>query len=255
MGYKFLNSLNLDQLEELKVSLSSSDNGLKDLLDEIESVISIRTRIENGVIDFSSDRLSNYRKENEGRCIELLSELTLNDVPFLRGAFSAREVNRMGPLLTARIDDNLSDNFNLLTLNEFFSEPYTVFCYEGVYNSLNYVKNQIYYYLLNNSNVSKSELFDGMEYKMELTSKQLADIASYLYEIKKLSSQLKVSTGNAGISGTRKRSDKKDTLSSYQKRFVQAVAFGTTCEKLENGNYEDCKRLLFIPRSRERKYR
>ena len=73
--------------------------------------------------------------------------------------------------------------------------------------------------------------------------------------MKKLSSQLKISTGNVGISATRNRNDMKDSLSLYQRRFVDAVSFGTSCEKLENKNYEDCKRLLFIPRGRERKYK
>lgn len=254
MEYGFLKKLEIEQLNKLKFSLNSSED-LKKLLCEVDSVLSIKSGIETGEIDFSSDRLSNYKKENEDRCVELLGELTLDDVPFLRGSFSAREVNRMGPLLNERISNNLSDNFNLLKLDEFFCESHNVYFYEGVYNTLNYVKNQIYYYLLNNSNVSKKELLDGMDYKLELTKKQIADIASYLYEIKKVSSQIKISTGNAGISGTCKRTEKKETLSSYQRRFVQAVAFGTTCEKLENGNYEDCKRLLFIPRNRERKCR
>ena len=35
----------------------------------------------------------------------------------------------------------------------------------------------------------------------------------------------------------------------YQQTFIEAVAFGTDLEKLEVGNYEDCKRLLYLPKS------
>ena len=177
MDYKFLKNLSLSELNELKLVLSSSSN---ELLDEVLKHITYKEGLQQGVIDFSSDRMPYYRCENEGRCIELLDELTLDDVPFLRGAFSAREVNRMGSLLCSRISDELDDNFNLLTLDNFFLEPFAVFSYEGVYNTLNYIKNQIYYCLLNNSNVSKKELTQDMEYKKELTKKQLSDIARYI---------------------------------------------------------------------------
>lgn len=32
-----------------------------------------------------------------------------------------------------------------------------------------------------------------------------------------------------------------------QKIFIDAIAFGTTKEKLENKNYEDAKKLLYLP--------
>lgn len=35
----------------------------------------------------------------------------------------------------------------------------------------------------------------------------------------------------------------------YQNTMVEAFAFGTDLAKLEDNNYEDCKRLLYLPRN------
>ena len=42
---------------------------------------------------------------------------------------------------------------------------------------------------------------------------------------------------------------KESTITFAQERLVEAIAFGTTLEKLTQKNYEDAKQLIYVPKN------
>jgi len=256
MGCDFLDNLSLSDLENLKLSLSSGDIHTKKLIDEINRKINFKKKIELGIVDFSASRLPNYMVENEEDCLRLLEQIFINELPFLKTAMSrdAKGVNAMSFLPLSRIGEGLnSDNCSLIKLDDFFKDFDYVHSHEGVYNTFNYIKNYIYGLLINNQNITKEDVFADYDDKYCLVCEQIADIASYLYEIRKDSDEIKLSIGNAGLYGTTKRDDTSKTLTRFQRRFADAITFGISYEKLEKRDYEECKRLLFVPK--DKRYR
>lgn len=249
MDFKFLNTLSLSELENLKECLLSGKESANALLEELEKIITYKKGLNLGLINYSSDRIPYYKKENEEQCLGLLSEIELKDLQFFASSLNARVVNRH-PFFTEKFHFVLDDNVSLNVFEDIFKKPYTIYSHEGVYNTYNYIKNYIYYLLLNNSNITKEDIFNEIDYKYFLASKKISDIASYLYELKQQTENSALSIGNKGLGAATKRMECDRPLSQYQQNIVGAVAFGTTAEKLEAGNYEDCKRLLFVPRKK-----
>lgn len=251
MEMNFLDKLSISELESLKIYLNGKESAK--LLEEINKRIAFKKNLESGLIDFSSDRMPYYKEENRKQCIELLKEIKLNELPFLESAMTrdAKGVNLWSFLPLSKIDKNLThDECTLLFLENFFKDKDYIEGHEGVYNTLNYIKNYIYYLLINNNNLNKEDIFIDYDDKYKIVTEQISEIANYLYELRKTDIELKLSIGNAGLYNTTKRIDTAKPLSRFQKRFVSAIAFGTSYEKLEKRNYEDCKRLLFIQRKR-----
>jgi len=228
--------MDLTQLEQLKKSLIE-DNDNKILLAELDKVISYKDFCYRY---FCVDRIPNYRKENEEYYLELAKQITLGDVPFLCDSLNAR-VNKF-PFPRFYLEDNDS----LFYLENWFKDTYNIYHRDGGYNTYNYIKNYIYYLLLNNSNISKKDTFEQYEDKKLLAKEHIAEIASYLYEYLKNVDGLYLSIGRQGIANTARRTNNSAPLSPYQEKLVSAVAFGTSYEKLEARDYEDCKRLLFV---------
>lgn len=256
MEINFLDNLSLSELEGLRNYLNTEEESVKKMLEEIDRKIIFKKNIELGLMDFSSDRMPNYRYENEGRCLELLNEIKLSELSFLEAAMTrdAKGVNTMSFLPISRIDKDLKrENCTLMSLDTFFKNDDYIDCHEGVYNTFNYIKNYIYYLLMNNSSLDRDAVFADYDEKYIMVCEQIADIASYLYEMRKSSEKLKLSIGNAGLHSTTKRKDISKPLSCFQRRFVDAIAFGTSYEKLEKRDYEDCKRLLFVEKDRRKR--
>lgn len=253
MGYDFLDNLSLVDLENLKFSLSVGNVRSNKLMDEIERKINFKKGLELGIIDFSASRLPNYKVENEEFCLQLLNQIIINELPFLEAVMGrdAKGVNAMSFLMHSRIGEGLNgDNCSLIKLDDFFKNYHNVNSHEGVYNTFNYVKNYIYGLLISNQNIFKEDIFADYEDKYCLVCEQIADIASYLYEIRKDADEIKLSIGNAGLYATTMRNDTIKPLSRFQRRFVDAIAFGISYEKLEKKDYEECKRLLFVPKDK-----
>jgi len=251
----FLDKLSLSELEELRYYIVLGKDASKGLIEEIDRKISFMKSIDLGLIDFSSDRMPNYREENENRCIELLNEIKLNELSFLVSSMTrdAKGVNAMTYLPLSKLGKEINfDNCTLFSFDNFFKNHYEVESHEGVYNTFNYIKNYIYYLLINNKNLDRDDVFALYDDKYQMVSEQIADIASYLYEMRNDFSELKLSIGNGGLYGTTKRIDTSKPLSKFQRRLADAIAFGISYDKLEKRDYEECKRLLFVERNKRR---
>jgi len=248
MDFKFLNTLSLTDLENLKESLLLGNEDKIEVLKEIEKIILYKKDVNLGIINYSSDRMTYYKKENADQCIELLSEIELNDLDFFANSLNARVVNRH-PFFIERFGIT-SSNVTLNTFEDIFKYPNNIYSHEGVYNTYNYIKDYIYYLLMNNPNVTKEDIFSKFKDKYNLVAKKIPEIASYLYTLKQQTDNSVLSIGNKGLGTATKRIESERPLTEYQQNIVGAVEFGTTIEKLEDSNYDDCKRLLFTPRKK-----
>ena len=130
-------------------------------------------------------------------------------------------------------------------LDEFFQNQEYVYKCEGSYNSIMYMKEFIYQMLSKDSNFSFENLFDEKEDKQKLVLEYFQDICKYLYNLRESVPNSRLSAFNNKISYAAKNEYK--ILKKHQQQFVDMLAFGTTLEKLENKDYEDFNRLLYVP--------
>ena len=192
--------------------------------------------------NYSSDRMPYYKKEYDEQCAEFLRVFSVEQFPFLQESFNDPNVNKRFDLTWKKILSMTSlshENSGLLsTLDVFFTEPKNVSNYEGVFNTLNYIKNYIYYCLDKSESL---DIFKDYDYKKVVVKAILPTIVEYLRDIKK-DTELQLSIGKA---------DLLEPESPYfnEEMIVSAVAFGTTYENLVNHNYTEAERLLFLPRT------
>ena len=259
MDTKFLKTLQLSDLEELKDILEDNNVEKQKLLEIINETIKYRKDLENGELDFSSDRMIYMNDSNQEKIREVLKKLTIDDFLFLEASFKAY-TNRRRNFPFERISEFRFKNKNsvlmysfitLDKLDSFFEDDEdNKFLYEGVYNTLNYIKEYIGYCLDDKEDVSKEVLFSDYEKKKDIVSINFLTLGKYFSDMRE-GTKLQLSIGNSGFKSTSTSVKSSKTLTYNQMNLVSAVAFGTSLEKLEEGNYEDCKRLLFLPREKK----
>lgn len=120
--------------------------------------------------------------------------------------------------------------------------------FEGPYNMLNYIKNYIYYLLKQEKELTPKDVFSDYYEKRKLVTIKIRDISSYLCEIRN-GTNLRLCIANAGLSRTANKTGEQFNI--QQSLFIDALAFGTTLEKIENREYEDYKKLLYLPNGKE----
>lgn len=243
MDYKFLSRLDKGQLEQFR-NILCDDESRQDLIDYVNKKISIIKDVSR--VNFSSDRMPYHKEENENGCLQLLQQLSVADFKFLQDTFSVSGANRKCDLDWGKVVGIQTVSFGvpglLSTLEEFYKDPKNVYDYEGVYNTLNYIKNYIYYCLDEKSSI---DIFEDYDEKVKLVTERFPAIAKYLYDIMS-GTKLQLSIGNNGLYGAISKDGKSFTNNQY--KIVEAVAFGTDLKKLEREDYTDSKRLLFLPR-------
>lgn len=269
MKYRFLDNLNESQIKGLEnVLLGITSN--EEMLNEIQLLKNKKYSI-NGY-DFDSSYIPNYDEELEKRCLEILSKIKINDLFFFLASFKNKANTRyLRP--TASFYSDVFDEFtyeDLITLigltwnvyrcydnsdmlkpdlylnkvNSMFQNHKFCKDYEGPYNMFNYIKNYIYLLLAQDKKIDTKDIFDSYQEKRKLVTIKFKDISSYLYEIRN-GTNLRLCISNAGLS--RNVTKVGDTLTFSQEVFRDALAFGTTLDNIEKGNYEDYKKLLYLP--------
>lgn len=197
------------------------------------------------VTDYRSDRLPFYKKEHEEKCQWLFRELLRDDFHFVKKCFWSEKVG----------DDSIpiSSYFNLHFLSDIeqtIVDNDLLESYENTYNSLYYIKNYIYFMLENYPGMveKKEQLWFLYDEKYAMVLENLPEIAKQLVHFREKIPNSKLSIGNRTILKT---SHKKGTSISYgQEELIEALAFGCSYDKLKEGNFEDAKRLLYVPSSK-----
>lgn len=281
MKHYDLNNMSKSELLNLKQVLLSEIKERQEIVTEIDKKIFIGDDRE-----FSSSYIPYYRKENEKACMKILDQIELDDLHFFVEGFyetgnNYRRIDyfkdgyknpltdmasiygisvfhlkillnekRKKNIFSSERNDDDDDRevvFPLSQMDEFFQISNYDYGYEKAFNNYNYIKNYIYQCLLDNPNATYDDVFRSFYDKQLLVKDKFADISSYLYAIRG-DGDLKLSVSNAGL---KKNKDKLDSQLTYrQERLIEAIAFGTTLEKLNVDNYEDSKKLLFLPRKK-----
>lgn len=233
---KLIDSLSRTKLERLYIELSLSGEQTE-LVEYIKQRLSRIYIINQDYKNFSSSRMIPHSKDDEIKSLELMKKFNIGDFSFLISSFST-SANR-SPFFSALIQEGSQQIVTLADLDKYFFDTKHIREYEGVYNTLNYIKNRIY-------SVKDELIFQDYSEKKSVCQLKLGEIASYIKSIKD-GTKLQLSIGNVGL--TRSANGTYSHIHPYQQTMIDAVAFGTSLEKLESGNYEDCKRLLFLPRN------
>lgn len=270
MQYDFLKYLNKQELIELESILSGKTDS-KDLLNRIKEL----STSEN---NFSSCFIPHYSKELESKCNEILKTLSLNDLFFFATTFSEKGNSKVisnhniftkdtilnmekydidGSLLERKVkypwsfvslyDRTDASSITFDKIDNMFKDSSYSKGYECAYNMFNYIKNYIYLLLSNNPNITREDVFLDFLERKYLVKMHFASICSYLCAIRN-TANLRLCLSNAALSRNAIKTTPNFTL--QQETFVEALAFGTTIEKIKNNDYEDYKKLLYLSKER-----
>lgn len=233
---KIIDGLTRSKLERLFVEWSTTGEN-PELLKYVGERLQYIDKVNHDFVSHSSDRTVEHTDEDEVRWNEFMKAFNVSDFSFLADS-TYRSGNRIGVFM---IDGELFFPYGMTLdkLTEFYREPKHVYDYESTYNTLNYIRDRFF-------TVGQESLFKDYEEKKKICELKLGDISSYFLDIKR-GTKLKLSIGDTGL--TRSANGTYAQIHPYQQTFINAVAFGTDLEKLENGNYDDCKRLLYLPKS------
>ncbi len=263
MDYSFIEGLSFEQLNSLSSAFANEDSR-NEFIKELEEVIVKKKAFdERKEPYYSIDTIPYYDENLEDRCLHILENMTMEKFLFLTRSFYEKGnkiFNLMGPALdylsdcfemsvysTARVLQNpnyCGFGISLSSFEKFFSEEYMVKNYNNTFNIYNYIKSYIYQCLSNDKESTSKDIFKDYSLKQFVVERDLQRVANYLYQLRG-NGDLRCSVANAGLSRTAKKVSGEVTF--HQRRLIEAVAFGTTLEKLNNRNYEDSKKLIYLP--------
>lgn len=159
---------------------------------------------------------------------------------------SKQLVNIGTELKNSDIVKNALDHIKYFSyLDEFFLNERNIKESEGTYNSYMFIKEYIYQLLNLYPDVTVDELFSDFDSKKDLVIEYFQEICTYLYTLRESIPNARLSAFNPKISFASKyRHEKLDKTYSL---FADMLAFGTTLEKLQNKNFEDYQRIIYVP--------
>ena len=131
-------------------------------------------------------------------------------------------------------------------LEEFFQNKLNQVLYEGCYNSYMYVKEYIFQMLMLYPNLTKEDILADWQTKLELVMSEFFAICNYLYQARSKVPNGRLSACNDKIVYYAKYPHEK--FNDKQELFSSMLSFGTTLDKIKEKNYEDYKRLIYVPR-------
>lgn len=156
--------------------------------------------------------------------------------------------HRSHPFLeNSKVMETVERASKLAYLDEIFKNIDNILNYQGAYTVYAYVKEVLRKVLINEFPQTDRELiYKDYNQKLAFVLDHLSDVASYLLKIREQISNSRSALCNMGLSKMA-RKEAGTCITYNQKVFASGIAFGTTLEKLETENYEDIKRLIFIP--------
>lgn len=262
-----LSNLNLEELYELRRECNSlikgqeqtKDNELLDKLksdaDELTITDRVRDFYEKSSIEvfpflYEGMRSVGTNLERMDYYAILISDKDTEKELQSIGIYSYSDfILRLGHALT--LSDNkvellkkIDDSKKIIGLYNFFSNFENVVNHQGAFYTLKYVSDTLNRILVGDE--KDFELINkDMEIKKEILYGNFTELVSYLLEIRNSIENAKVSVCNQGLNRVRNKQNR--ALTYNEKRLIEAVAFGTTLDKIKEGNYEDSKGLIFVP--------
>lgn len=159
--------------------------------------------------------------------------------------------NLPGPFFEEElIKDKMEKVKTLAYLDQLFKNSDNAVWYQGAYVVYHYVKSYLKEVLKEELPQTDNELiYKDFNQKLEIVLANLPDIATYLLDVREQIPNSRSALCNQILLRTaRKKNISK--VSPNQNIFAKGIAFGTTLDKLQAGNYEDAKSLIFLPHQR-----
>lgn len=156
--------------------------------------------------------------------------------------------NRNHPFLeNAKVKEAMTKVTRLAFLDEIFKNIDNILNYQGAYTVYQYVKRYLKESLKEGIPQSDQELvYKDYNEKLEIILANLSNVASYFLDIRNQIPNSRLALCNHSLfKMSRKLAGTNITFE--QNVFASGIAFGTTLEKLKDGNYEDAEKLIFIP--------
>lgn len=237
---KILSQLSSQELKEFKEMIENSQER-DQLLQNISKKITRREEKSKMIQEFRSGRLPYFDREKKKVVDQTMKKVKL--IPFI-SLFSNSLTSGNNKIHNLSIRRYYSTG-KLQDMENFFTQAENRENYEGLYNTFQYIKNYIYYCAQDKEKVDEYDIFKDEQEKKGIVTANLVNIATYLEEIRE-GTKLRLSVGNASLTVSTR--EKTVPLTKRQEDLVEALAFGMPLEKLQKGNYEDAKRLLYLPR-------
>lgn len=158
--------------------------------------------------------------------------------------------NKNHPLLKDRTFIQLYQKSQTLShLDEVFKEEDNCIDYQNSYTTFKYIKNYLESVLSGVGNSPKQDnelVFKDYQRKISIVTENIVPIANELLKLRNSVTGLRLSVCNQSL--YRMANKKPTTKITYiQQVFIQAIAYGTTLEKLESKDYSDAKQLVYLP--------
>lgn len=267
-----INSFSIEELEYIRKMLNDK-NIQNDLLVKLE-----RIKIDGIDIipsNYQSNRLPNYNRMYTRQVNSLLLTLKLSQFSFLNDSCLDGVGNNKNKyfyqdiLYYLNLGDNhyLKERYNMLKnvqvdKNVFDSIAYMDMMfqsidlqleYEGAFNTINFVKNSLYKWLLERERFFPNSLFflDEFNDKKECAKEYFSEAVKFLWEERKKVPNSRLSVSNHGL--TKYINKKGDNFTESQMALVDAIAFSCSINEMLEENFEGVKRLIYVPYSNLKK--
>jgi len=150
-------------------------------------------------------------------------------------------------LENAMVREKMTQATKLAYLDDIFKNIDNILDYQGAYTVYQYVKRYLMEVLKDEMPQADHELvYKDYNQKLEFVLANLSNIASYLLHIREQIPDSRLAICNQSLSRTAKKLAGTN-ISYNQTVFAKGIAFGTTLEKLTDGNYEEAEQLIFLP--------
>lgn len=238
----YLERLSKEELIELQKELKKNPH---DVTERIRKRLQYITKQQERMNpeDYSITRLAFYRKEFEEEIEERLAEYRVEDLSFL---YDDIEYSLYSDILRYEKISMFKEEIPVIILDRFLEKNNRTENAQDIYNTLNYIKNYFYYRKGQGVSLEKQEIMEEWQEKQEILRPNLKELAGYLYSIKD-QTPLRISVANNALNRMRKKKEGRE-ITPIQSKFIATVAFGSDLGKIKQRNYEDSKRLIYLPK-------
>ena len=238
----YLERLSKEELIELQKELKENPH---DVTERIRKRLQYITKQQESMIpeDYSNKRLPFYKKEFEEEIEERLAEYKVEDLSFL---YDDIEYSLYSDILRYEKISMFKEEIPVIILDRFLEKNNRTENAQDIYNTLKYIKNYFYYRKGQGVSLEKQEIMEEWQEKQEILRPNLKELAGYLYSIKD-QTPLRISVANNALNRMRKKKEGRE-ITPIQSKFIATVAFGSDLGKIKQRNYEDSKRLIYLPK-------
>lgn len=203
--------------------------------------------------EWRSDRLPDYDDSLFYKCQKIMFDLKINDLLFVGSTFPQNPNNKAGSFwqFLTDLDSHyqLNGDISLGLLDMLFKNGQLQKDYEGVYNSLNFVKNTIYRKMQHGhkSECDSLSLLQSFKINKKYINEHLGmkNVCFHLDQVRSGIPDCRSSISNGSIFRGKNKIGKSVTIA--QDFLTDAVAFSTFYSELEKEEYKAAERLLYVP--------